>query len=335
MTFPGNQALEAIDDMPPASAAAQALSDALHREQAQQGPRHCAVLFDPVLRPVNAGVPWAAWLPASRQVLPLPDKYFIAQTKPWLACLNLERLPDSQALLYCLDDAFDEVGATAHYGAKGRRQGGVLAFDAAPAAVAQHLANLLVQYDELNRLVQLRLSDAAVLTVLWQWLDAAQRRALLGPVQVWWAVDMLGAVHRLSRGEPPAAAAAAADPGPAFALSAAQWADVRMIGYFNGALRRARQGWGDGAHALPEADLAWHLRVCLPALRWARDAGLTQREDFEIVGLLALTVHSRFFDDAELADLFERCVLQQQPFSAAFEAIDSLIWHRIAVHGPT
>lgn len=276
------------------SQAAIDLAESLHRHAIAWGSSTCALLVDPVLRdPVDdpSWEPWRADIDARSMPVRLPGLDVDPSAWPRLIALDLARPRDADINRAAAGMALADWQADALRGGRGHRIGAWL-FGAIPGPqLARHLGSLLLQAHPDGGRALLRAQDPGVFDVLWGQLRAAQRIALLGPVDRWVYVD---------RWRHLAIATGERHPGEGAVpcrLAPEQWARLETVGALNRAWRRLP----------PEHRIdARQLEGVLAALGRAVAHGLADERDWEAYAWRALSVHPEFDRHPLISDLLDR-----------------------------
>ncbi len=224
--------------------------------------------------------------------------------------LDANRSTDSALLRLSVEIALDELDPQVLRQGGGRVLAGWLALPGSvpPGEVASHLGRQMIQRRHMRTLL-LRLHDPAVLWWLWQWLDAAQRAALLGRMNAWWLLSPLGELHALER---PSGAGV-----DTLALGERQWRDVFAIASLNQVLR--------SLDAPPDGQT---LRMLHDAARRACEHGLTDTDDQAAFIRHSLQMHPQFDRHPLLQSLLQR--RQPGEFYAALSAeLDDAAWRQV------
>jgi len=236
-----------------AAANAQPLPDEL--QQAVEGPAaHALKLNHPEVDRAH----WPIWLP-----------------------LNIAQTQGSDLLQMSIERALAECTVASLRQGQGRRIAGWLLVDESVDGAAQHWARQMLQRRANVGTKLLRLHDPAVLWALWQRLDPAQQRTLLGPVRSWWLLDPTGQMLKLSA----PFAEAEAEARLSAPWSDTLWQDIEHIGAFNDALRHLIEPPPNLPHALDSA---------MRAMQRAEAAGFNHVKDLAAYAMHAIAVHDQF-----------------------------------------
>ncbi|MDR2213856.1 MAG: DUF4123 domain-containing protein, partial [Pseudomonadales bacterium] len=298
------------------------ISNELHLQLADRPTGKLLLLLDPVLRSIAEGDALAEGLGALTSTPVKFVRYGIDPShRPYLLELDTLTLAGSDYLARSVYEALTELQPAALRTGAGRRIGGWLASKAPPAQVAHHLASVMITHREDGSAFWLRLHDPAVLWWLWNLLEPAQRRILLGPIETLWLLDPAGqlVVLRGAPGQEPVQPALFLPLG----LSAQQWQDIENIESLNVALRQ----WG-GATAHPE-QLDSLCTAVRNTLRRARACGFSDRRDLAAYALCALRVHPAFDTHPHMRERIEARG-EDDYFTSLIEEFEDEDWQRIA-----
>ncbi|VFR26105.1 hypothetical protein BRI6_0849 [plant metagenome] len=260
-----------------------ALAESLHRHAAGLGSSVCWLLVDPVLRDPLEHPGWAPWRDlVQMRSLPvrLADRDVDPSAWPRLVRLDLSHHRDADLARAAAHMSVEDGELSSLRQGMGHRIGGWLFGCDDGAALARHLASVMLARHPQGWRAMLRLHDPAVMDVLWPQLRAGQQSVVLGPCRQWLQRDRWGGVAvRAQPGGVPAA-----DQG--LVLDAMQWDVVEALAAFNRAWRRLPEPW-------PSATVA-RLPEVLACVRRVRALGYDDPRDWEACIWQALTLAPDF-----------------------------------------
>lgn len=307
------------------------LTNHLHQWLSVHAQGQCHLLFDPQLRPLEHGTPLGQALSsvqplAVRYGVRMPPQSVPTDKCPWLTPLYTHQAAASQTVTESLRESLTELAPERVQRGLGRRIGGWLVSSAPTEAIANHLAEAMVQTTPNGQRMWLRIHDPAVLWPLFGLLTTEQRASVLGPVRTWWLLDPAGHPVQLDHPQPQALH----EPPKSLRLTAEQWADVMRLNSFNVAINE----WVSGQDAKPAPALvAQNASVALLALRRAGASGLNDTEDLTRFALHAMTMHPEFDRHPLVQAVLGRCNAglgnDAEHYSAASEDLSDADWSRI------
>ncbi|VWB35654.1 DUF4123 domain-containing protein [Burkholderia lata] len=156
----------------------------------QQRESRCCLVVDPSQRALpqsGEGAPSFHDQPSA--VVEIAHEAFADDHRPYLIELDLSTSEGVALLIESVRLAFEDRQPDAVAKGLGQRIGGWLASEATLEHIAGHWSNNVLQIDDQGRRCALRFYDARALSLMWPILSDAQKRALLGPVKAWHALD--------------------------------------------------------------------------------------------------------------------------------------------------
>ncbi|RQZ10385.1 DUF4123 domain-containing protein [Burkholderia sp. Bp9031] len=156
----------------------------------QQRKSRCCLVVDPSQRALpqsGEGAPSFHDQPSA--VVEIAHEAFADDHRPYLIELDLSTSEGVALLIESVRLAFEDRQPDAVAKGLGQRIGGWLASEATLEYIAGHWSNNVLQIDDQGRRCALRFYDARALSLMWPILSDAQKRALLGPVKAWHALD--------------------------------------------------------------------------------------------------------------------------------------------------
>lgn len=194
----------------------------------QHNESRCCLVVDPSQRPLpqsDEGAPSFDDQPSA--VIAIAHEAFPGDRCPYLIELNLSTSEGVALLVESVRVAFADRQPDAVAKGLGQRIGGWLASDAALEQIAGYWSDNVLQIDDQGRRCALRFYDARALSLMWSILSGGQKRALLGPVKAWHALD--------ARAKPCVYASETAL-RTELDLTHRQWSDIHRHGLINRAL---------------------------------------------------------------------------------------------------
>jgi hypothetical protein len=188
---------------------------------------HCLLAVDPSQRDLVDTEEAGQFAELPRAFVEIDHEAFPEAHRPYLAELDLSTPQGIALLTESVRLAIEDRRPASMAGGQGQRIGGWLASSASLHEVAEHWADLALQYDEQARACVLRFYDARSLSLIWPVLTEPQQQALLGPVKAWHALDACAR---------PCAYSGAVESRRALSLTKEQWPQIRRHGLINRAL---------------------------------------------------------------------------------------------------
>lgn len=213
-----------------------------------------------------------------RAFVPVDHDGFPEAHRPYLVELDLSDRDGIARLTTSVRLAFEDRRPESMAAGLGQRIGGWLATSASAIDVAEHWSRHVLQYDEELRAFVVRFYDSRALSLIWPILLEPQQRALLGPVNHWYALDACSQ---------PCAYTRAVRSQAALSLTSAQWQSIHRHGLINRAL--ALYSMSVGRQPLPA-----EVEVAQTSAARAERYGLSDDDDqIAFIGH-ALTWHPQF-----------------------------------------
>ncbi|CAJ0820922.1 DUF4123 domain-containing protein [Ralstonia flaminis] len=296
------------------------ISHALHSEVNARPQADCMLLIDTVPRPISEDdALWEGYSQSDNVRVKLAHPKIDPAHYPALLPLSITKFKDSLFLEQSVLSALEELPSEILRTGTGRRIAGWLTSSEPISKVARHLASSMLQYSTLRGGVAwLRLQDPAVLWWLWSLLSPVQRKALLGPIEIFWLLNPAGRLIELR-----AESVEAKDAQAVLALSSEQWKDVACIAPLNLAIRE----WGQAQVVGARFDSL--CASALAAVRRACAAGFTDQRDLAAYARCALEIHPEFDLHALVrARLAQRG--EDDYFTSLIDDLEEQDWQRIA-----
>ncbi|SCU74070.1 conserved hypothetical protein [Cupriavidus necator] len=281
-----------------------------------QGFRHVFVIVDPL----SASVPWQGWsdrIPPGKQWA-LRDPQMREPAFPCPKVLLLDE--DADALL---EETIRVGGAVDETGARQVRNPAVCGWLFArgiAADVPRHLVAAMQQRNAKFEPVLLRYYDPRVLPHLNRFLEADQRRKLLGPVEHWFALDRFCCLSDLQT-QPPAPYVS-----PNLSLTAAQWTRIERLEGFNRSMLAYEQATGEPLPADREAEID-------AAIARAAAQGIAALPEVMTFSLYSLIVHPEFDQHPAVAQAIAARE-RGSSLADALEQIPEQVWRELKDLGP-
>ncbi|WP_423383599.1 DUF4123 domain-containing protein [Burkholderia sp. LMG 32019] len=220
------EAFEPVDDGNRESV--DSMASVLRAYFSQQRESRCYLVVDPSQRALpqsDEGASSFDDLPSA--VVEIAHEAFPDNHRPYLIELDLSTSEGVALLIESVRLAFEDRKPDAVAKGLGQRIGGWLASEATLEHIAGHWSSNVLQIDDQGRRCALRFYDARALSLMWPILSEAQKRALLGPVKAWHALDACAK---------PCVYASEAALRTELDLTDRQWPDIHRHGLINRAL---------------------------------------------------------------------------------------------------
>ncbi len=273
------------------------LGEALQRLAASYDEPRCWLLIDPLLRAPAEDAEWqdlAGELEARTTLIRLAHRNVDPKAWPKLVELDLARARDADISRVAAGMAIRDWTPESLRMGLGRRIGGWMFGAGDAAALAHHLAKIMLQSRPDGSRALLRLQDPAVLDLVWSAAGPRQRQALLGPLDRWAAVDRW--TRLTSYGHEAQVASEAGDNGP-LQFDPDQWNRIET----SAAINRAWRSVATQAESISAETLA-QTAACV---RRGAARGLADPRDWEAMAIRALTIHPAFDQHPRLAALLD------------------------------
>ena len=250
--------------------------------------------------------------------------------------VNSSSFHGSQHLRNSIEASLTEIKVDQLNLGKGRVVAGWFECGVDPNADAQrlisHFSRLMFHRRLDNRIEWLRWYDPAVLWILWDVLNAVQRKILLGPITRLWILDPIGQLVSLQCADDVLSMEQAGQSNlNPISLSVEQWQQIDNIGPFNRALLKTQSGsQSDGlVNELALSALAQHRKAALEALSRAKQYGIQDPQDLALFAELAMRYHPKFDQHPLVVTALQR-FHSNVYFSACVAEIDDAQWQVIA-----
>ncbi|PRH49112.1 DUF4123 domain-containing protein [Burkholderia multivorans] len=244
----------------------------------QHSESRCCLVVDPSQRalPQNEGAPSFDDQPSV--VIEIAHEAFPDDHCPYLIELNLSTPEGVALLIESVRVAFADRQPDAVAKGLGQRIGGWLASNVALEQIAGHWSNNVLQIDDQGRRCALRFYDPRALSLMWPILSDGQKRALLGPVKAWHALDACAK---------PCVYMSETALCTELDLTDRQWRDIHRHGLINRALALHML-------AIQRQPRASEVETAIASATRAEQHGLVDREDKIAFICHALTWHPYF-----------------------------------------
>ena len=250
--------------------------------------------------------------------------------------VNSNNFHGSQQLLNSIEAALTEIKADELNLGNGRVVAGWFECgvdsDSDAQRLISHYLRFMFHRRVDNRIEWLRWYDPAVLWILWDVLNAVQRKTLLGPITRLWILDPVGQLVNLQCTDDVLLTGQVGQSNlNPLNLSVEQWQQIDNIGPFNRALLKTQLGdQNDGLiKGLTPSALAQHRRAGFGALSRARQHGIKDPQDLALFAELAMQCHPKFDQHSLVITALQR-FHSDVYFSACVADIDDAQWRVIA-----
>ncbi|KVT83265.1 hypothetical protein WT25_14230 [Burkholderia territorii] len=240
---------------------------------------HCYLVVDPSQRDfTNDDEEAERFQELTRTIVEIRHDAFPDSHRPYLVQLDLATPEGAEILAESVKIAFEDRRPMSMAEGLGQRVGGWLASEASMNEIAEHWGRHVLQYNEEGLPCALRFYDTRALSLIWSVLSQEQQQALLGPIQVWHALDASAKPRTYS-----ASAGSRAD----LSLTTEQWHQI----YRHGLVNRALALYAMKVDRQPEPS---EIAAAVAAAERAEHYGLSDRDDRVAFVENALAWHPQF-----------------------------------------